>query len=604
MRLAVPKGLTEWWDNDADFATGTLRLTLKWRGQAALTVGDLHLGHRAVRVKPDPADLTDGAERVTRLLAKAFTRAGWLRPTLDPATMSQLLQIRKDDVRVEFIMDTNAMVEGIGHWLVDVFADRCDIVVTAVSLRELQDQHESAQFSQSVQIGGSDNGRLLGARQLYLAANRFREFPGYRRVLWRELELDDTALLLSRGSSARKSSESDTLLLRAVRRSIHNRVSRLERFFVTGDTALARRATSELPPGSVIAAHVPELKSDAVYFPTAWWPGPDQGYRIVRHISRLVWELLAIGDSVELAGDDGRVWKFRAFSNPMWPSDYRAPWVHVEAPNSVNNSSAPIAPDLTGTPVWPPWQSTGKTLDTNLRLPATQILDLLSAVALHPEGPIPIPAELRSSSERRYHVQLFLESLELAKPSDDGSTAMALPQRDHLTAAWQSNDLDAVFDLIRSWAPLEELAMMTAPPPRPEKTIGSARKLVSLLGQGMYVNGEWFPGAARPSVAEIHRAVLDTVPSEPPQSIPMLTLLVDLFLRKLRVSPIRVIRAWSSLWAAGAFANFEPRTGGSSSGRHTQEVARLSENGWVVERHDLESYDGYRDLVLRRSINE
>ena len=108
-----------------------------------------------------------------RLLANAFTRAGWLRPLVDPAMVTQLVGLRERNTRVEFIFDTNAMVEGVGHWLVDLFADSCDLVVTAVTLRELQDQLETAQLGKPLEK--KDRADRLGSRQLYLAANRFRK---------------------------------------------------------------------------------------------------------------------------------------------------------------------------------------------------------------------------------------------------------------------------------------------------------------------------------------------------------------------------------------------------------------------------------------------
>ncbi|MGB2987394.1 MAG: hypothetical protein WBE26_16130, partial [Phycisphaerae bacterium] len=495
-----------------------------------------------------------------RLLASALTRAGWLRPRVDPNMVVRLVSLREEctdlekRTRVEFIFDTNAMVEGVGHWLADLFADSCDLVVTAVTLRELQDQREIAQFSKQIsEVGEKRQEKVLSARQLYLAANRFRECVGYNRVLWRELELDDTALLLSRGSGQEKRSESDTLLLRTVRRSIHDRVNGLERFFVTGDTALARRASSELPPGSVIAAQVKELVSGQTYFPCAWWPGPDQGRRVHRHPARLLWELLAIADEIELKNDNGDTWTLCAFVNPMWPSDYSAPWVLVDGPpEAVEPAIATGTDEATGT-IWPSAPSTLHLLEKNLRLSAQTILDLLSAVATASGGSITIPDKARDTSERRHHTKMFLEGLDLARVNEDCTTAKPLQQHSALARAWQSGDHDAVFDIVRGWKPLDDWATMSKPPKWPSRTEQIARALAGLLGQGAYIEGSWIPGGQRPAVTEVRKRLLDAIPKAPPRALPMYEVLVEVFLRRLNVHPLRVLAAWNRMKELGVF---------------------------------------------------
>ncbi|MCH8881400.1 MAG: hypothetical protein IID34_16150 [Planctomycetes bacterium] len=507
--------------------------------------------------------------------------------------------------RVEFIFDTNAMVEGVGHWLVDLFADSCDLVVTAVTLRELQDQREIAQFSTHIsKVKEKKPGKALSARQLYLAANRFRECVGYNRVLWRELELDDTALLLSRGSGGEKRSESDTLLLRSVRRSIHDRVNGLERFFVTGDTALARRASSELPPGSVIAAQVKELVPGQTYFPCAWWPGPDQGRRVHRHPARLLWEFLAITDEIELKNDNGDTWTLRAFVNPMWPSDYSAPWVLVDGPPSTVESESAITPSQAAGMIWASGPSAQRPLDANLRLSAQMILDLLAAVATSIGDSVAIPEKARGSPERRHHTKLLLEGLDLARVNEDCTTAKPLQQQPALAKAWQSGDHDAVFDIIRGWKPLAEWTTRSEPPKRPSRTQETARALAGLLGQGAYIEGSWIPGGQRPTVAEVRKELLDAIPKAPPRALPMYEVLVEVFLRRLNVHPLRVLAAWDRMKELGVFMDFEPRKGGSSSGRHELEVADFSSSGWTTKRIDLEAFRGYRDLNYRGASSE
>lgn len=601
-QLPVPTGFAEWFDQTLR-SVSNVTVTMKWQDNPTFVLGSLSPKRNLFRYSPNPNDFVKkGSPRDTHLpLAMAFTRAGWLRPRIDPVMVTRLVSLRQKRTRIEFIFDTNAMANGVGHWLVDLFADVCDLVVTAVTLRELQDQHERAHFGKPLTPDKRKN--VFDSRQLYLAANRFRECVGYDHILWRELELDDTALLLSRGSGREKRSESDTLLLRTVRRSIHDRVNGLERFFVTGDIALARRASSELPPGSVIAAQVEDLIPNQPYFPCAWWPGPDQGRRVHRHPARLLWEFLAIADEIELKGEND-TWTIRAFTNPMWPSDFTAPWVIVDGPPSTVESETAITPAHKGGSIWPLAPSSQRSLDQNLRLSAETMLDLMSAVATASGRSIAIPENARDTSERRHHTKLFVEGLGLAEVSEDCTTAKALERKSALAGAWQRRDHDAVFDIVRGWKPLEEWATMAKPPKRPSRTQQTARALAALLGQGTNIEGAWILGGQRPTVAEVRKQLLDAIPKAPPRAIPMYEVLVDVFLRRLGVHPVRTMAAWDRMRKLGVFDGFEPRKGGSSSGRNELEVAEFSSSDWTTERIDLEAYRGYRDLNHRGDSSE
>lgn len=632
MRLPVPIGFSGWWDST--LPTTPLRLSLRWRGGQSLELGALHRERMLLEFAPDPEDFTDtkSAERVGRMVAKALTRAGWRRPAVDPSAMLRLLDLRRGMERLEFILDTNALVEGIAHWLVDHFADRCDLVITAVTLRELQDAQGRAGFGKELHKKLDKRTDTLAARQLYLSAHRLRERTGYPRVLWRELEVDDTALLLSRGHGSDKTSESDTLLLRAVRRSIHDRVNNLERFFVTGDTALARRAATELPSGSVLAAQVQPVDKGEVLFPCSWWPGPDQGLRVVRHPARLVWELLCVADEVVLKDGKDREWAFKAFGNPMWPSDYLEPWVEVveptpsathpvptsahdpqsqrdddasdlQTPNVVEGHEAPRVPDPAGNPVsfWAPVPEGAPTLEDNLRLPAQATMDLLAAIATAAGDSVTVPSSVYETSVSRHHVRRFVEGLRLGTVDDDVEIITFAEARPDLANAWSRNDLDAVFDIVRRWKALEEWATLHEPPKRPRHTLQAARALASLLGQGRYhpETRRWLPGGRRPSPEEMRQSVIEAASEHERKTLPVYRLLVDVFLGGLGVSPIRVSRRWKDLWAAGVFEGFEAREGGSSSGRHYQEYAELGPTGWSARRLDLESLAGTRDLVFK-----
>lgn len=83
--------------------------------------------------------------------------------------------------------------------------------------------------------------------------------------------------------------------------------------------------------------------------------------------------------------------------------------------------------------------------------------------------------------------------------------------------------------------------------------------------------------------------------------MPVHSLLVDVFLKKLGVAPVRALKVWGALHDAGMFRDFEFRTGGTSSGKRTEEVVQLGKHGWSVKKIDLEAVEGYRDMVLRSS---
>jgi hypothetical protein len=638
MRYRVPSEFTEWWG--ANIPPGRYEIRLQWRGGNKVRIAQLSVGTTALRVSLAWTNgphrngndaiqhFCEGGSRMQRILGQVLARAGWQRPRIDPAAMERLLALRTSRQRLEFVLDTNAMVEGVAQWLVDVFADKCDLVVTAVSLRELQDQVDRAKFREELPAKVKERSQVLAARQVYLAANRLREQTAYEGVLWRELAIDDTALLLSRGRDGSKSSESDTMLLRAVRRSILDRVNGLERFFVTGDVALARRATSELPAGSVVAARVRDVEDGSVYLPCSWWPGPDQGHGTVRSVPRLIWELLAVADSVEVDKIDGGTpiaWSFEAHDSELWPSDYASPWVRIQPFAPEPAVAPPIARQTFPVPavsavgrraptepkpssgelkrrVWAKARTEGRRFDKNLRVAADTVLDALAAIVT--AGPIPfaLPAACVRSDEQAHHIQELLTATNIATVTRNGSVETLLPSHDEFVAAWTANDRDRLFDLLRVWEPLNEWATLDVPPARPPKTQESARGLAQRLGQGMRVESQWVRGGLRPDAETVRAALVGAVEALPqgPQGLPVYTMLVDVFLRVLGVAPPRVSTAWQRLNDAGAFAGFEFRAGGTSSGRRTVEIARFSEAGWASERLDLETVHGYRDLLFRR----
>jgi hypothetical protein len=601
-------------------------LVLTWRNGLRLQLGEMRATPPMLKYDPQVAadsvpfeesQIVTDAERFDRLFGKAFTRAGWQFPSIDPQALGQILDLRRTNVRLEMILDTNAMVEGIGHWLAALFADRCDLVVTAVTLRELQDIHGKAKFSKPVcsAVAGKPGkpapppgtlafaNEAIPARQTYLAAMRFRELTGHQRVLWRELELDDSALLLSRGMErSEKASESDTIMLREVRRHVRDSVRGLERFFVTGDAALARRATTELPSGRTIAARVEELGRGQVYLPLQWWPDTaDEGFTITGHTPmRLFWELLAVADSVELIAPDSQSggWRFSAFLKEMWPSDFDEPWMTVSALTSQPDSPAVSGggpASEAGLLFASPEVPARNEIPDNLRVSADVLLESLAAIAL---GRPELPSTLRLHAEGLRHLASLLERLDLARLTGTRLAPLGLAPR--LQAAFAGDDRDGVAALL---APYRAFAEQTVPAAkratsRPERTVELCRRLAERLGQGMTLSESWLPGGANPSLVEVRRAIVERIAKG--HGLTIYDLLTDVFLRRLGVSPVRALSAWGRMADAGTFTELEFRRGGGGPDpRKRLPFARLTKAGWKEEFVQLDTFQGYRDVVAQ-----
>lgn len=646
-RLSLPDDAEDWW---ANIPRGAYDVQLRWGGGVRLRLGELRTHPAMFRYAPEldakdgrptEDDIATGAERFDRLFGKALTRAGWQLPDVDPEILWRIVRLRRQpEVRIELILDTNAMVEGIGHWLAALFAERCDLVVTAVTLRELQDQHGGAKFgaplfkmvwnaNKSCDVPTFEKD-VLGRRQTYLAAMRFREQTGYGRILWRELELEDASLMLSRSGldkTNRKSSEADTAMLREVRRSIRDRVRGLERFFVTGDVALSRRAATELPEGSLIAGRVRDLVRERVYTPNVWWPaGEDQGSSLAGHTPmRLLWELLAVADEIELQSKttpDHR-WMLRAYAAEMWPSDYVRPWIDCEGPPlertagaaagagdtaAAGGAAARVArapsvlvtvPEAAGERLFPelPLPDVAP-IEANLRVGADLLLDALSELVK--SGHVP-GMSADGSSEADRHLRMLLAGLGLAQfaPLRFEPLQRALPGLEPLEAAWKAGDRDGVSSRLLPYRAYAEQvdAGSSQRTERPEKTVRSARRLAGLLGQGMLLEENWLPGGANPTIAEIRATLLAEL--EARKVLTMYDLLTRILLGRLAVSPVRAMSAWDRMEAQNVFDGIELRRGGDApSAKRRQRIVRLSSDGWAPEDVPLDTFRGYRDLVL------
>jgi len=596
-------------------------VTLRWK-EESLKLGALRPQEQLFRIDFSNPKFTENAENPYRLFSRPFCRAGWLLPTVDPTAWGEILSLRQtNDLRLEFIFDTCALDQGIAHFLISLFADRCDCVVTDVTLRELQDKHGEARFGKELET--KNRGKCIAARQLYLAASRLREFSGFRKPLWRELHLDDTALLLSRGGkSGDKSSESDTALLRAVRRSMESHVRGLHRVFVTGDTALGRRATIELPRDRTWVAYIPSLKESQVLAPLKWWPGPDEGYGITTPtVPKLLWELLACCDSLELKSGDSTI-ELSAFQNPMWPVDYLKPWVRVSHPGNrtsknAQSSKAATEPSPTQAVGARPLKGADSVkksgldkllfpapsdylLDQNLRPSWENTFTILSAIASSSE-PVPIPAFYNKlSSASQYPLRALLEGLDLAKFDPDSNMISPGLRSEILREYWKAESIDGVISLLLGYLPLREVALPGSEHAgRPKATTSGALAMGRVLGLVFDGKNGVQPVGANPSGQEVQSAIRKELERRERKAMSILELLTELLPNEVGMGPVRAVRAWDRMEELGVFEPFEMRMGGTSSGDHRTKSVVISQDGtFMLKEIDYETVNGYRDISL------
>lgn len=653
-RLKIPEDLEGWWRKlESDSEIYTVRLW--WRGPLEMKVGALHKERSLFRFHPELVesgdgvdvgslkDFLNGADRPARSVAMPLVRAGWRYPLIDPKVFRRLIDLREQtSKRFEFIFDTNALVEGIAHWLAAAFADRCDLAVTDVTLRELQDLEDNACFSHSLRDHKTKTiSRFVPKRHVFLAATRFREFSGFERLIWRELTLEDTALLVSRGQDGgAKTAESDTAILRAVRRSINDQIQGLERFFVTGDSALARRAATELPQGRVIHASVPELENGVVYGPCQWWPGDEYGLGLYSGTSmRLVWELLAMCDQLRLEPEgDGPAYTFKAFTNPMWPSDYLEPWVEVtEGADGAAGESARVSesgeedreadddvggedreleaeerPTLSDR-LFPPTSEYDDVpeVTANLRFGVERLLDLLSTVGTSDsdvdaiDSPSGIP-ELANSTRR--YLSRLVDGLDIGRLTDDGARLVLGPSAVYLRRIWMKESVEELFAFLCRFRPFESIVQDPASEHDgiSKNATKVCRRLGKRLDQIVEYDGRLYSGAENPKLGRIRGVLLSylrerrQVNEDGPAGVPVLDVYIDVFLKELGVSPQRASRAFERMRAANVFGDdVELRTGGSSTGDNTLETLKIGPSGYQVLDFDLETLSTYRDMNLR-----
>lgn len=529
--------------------------------------------------------------------------------------------------------------------------------MTQVSSEEIQDAYEPAKFCKPATEQNIDRRHLYLSAQRF----REYSGHSKAKWLPMDLLSDETLQLASGCRDNKKSSSADTAILRATHRLIENRVRGLWRFLVTGDVALARRAQVELPRGTVLLFKTEHLAPDTFYAPCLYWPGPDEGCAVLFPSSvKLLWELLALCDFVTLRpkeGSAGPTYTFCGFQKEMWLEDFEQPWVSVNmtpaqfqnrpVPMDSLKAPAPIAPQghkrpadeplfelhaepsepsstspaASASPLPQPllssFQGLGVRLfetqsphkaeshlvfDRNVRFQPDRLLDLLFCLTQTTDNQnVPVPHWLLERSEASSrHYRALLLGLRLADSPHPGKTFRLLAESATLRQIWEARDVEALAQFFRRYQPFAEQLDHDPGtlPKRPLQTAVCARSLAVLFGQIVQVKDQFFRGNENPTFDEVRHAIeahFQRDRLEP--SFSMYELFVEVFLRKLHVSPARAMAAWPRMEQAGVFAGFEFRTGGTPDLRRTQTILELGPTGWKTRDILFDEFEGKRDVV-------
>ena len=95
---------------------------------------------------------------------------------------------------MDFIVDTNVLIAGVGHWLVRCFGDVCDLVRTVVTDLEVQRFGDATKWTPT-------KFEELEDRTSYLTASRFLECLQEQHPVWRRLDIEEETALFVASSS-------------------------------------------------------------------------------------------------------------------------------------------------------------------------------------------------------------------------------------------------------------------------------------------------------------------------------------------------------------------------------------------------------------------
>lgn len=558
--------------------------------------------------------------------AKVATRAGYLVPVVDPVGFARLSSLRRNHDRVEFIVDTNILVSGVGHWLVRWLGDRADLVRTVVTDLELQRWADGG-------ISMPKDYDAWSRRAQYLASCRFLECLNDRHPIWRRIDTEEETALFTAKATAGSSKDAgaDTLLLRSARRLIQDEVPGLIRLFVTADQNLARSAVHELPANSTIAAYVnPIPETGAFLSPLQWWPSEDveQGEGHLSTIADFLYECTCLCDRVFVTRSDGAAMAMSAYvpGKNQFPSDWRRPLVWYDTVStdvaaeetsvrpavrteampssasvkiSLENEGALVDRDIK----WP-FRAT-RILDANLcaaRVPLDKLFDTLHTIMIASRDKRKLPQSTFSGSESTIReLKTFLRCAEIL-----GAGEALGPAAGQLVEIFATNDLDGLSELFTAASHYAHLiralstnASVSATSAKiPERSFSSLASVAKMLGQAVQRDRDLAYGGAYVSMSSFRDWLLNVLsaPTESPFGEMPIATLASKALYELRVSPARFGMALDAALKLPELKNVETSSGGTPENVLSEIVVTLSPEGYSLQSLSADGILGYRSL--------
>ena len=196
-------------------------------------------------------------------------------------------------------------------------------------------------------------------------------------------------------------------------------------------------------------------------------------------------------------------------------------------------------------------------VETKYAIPTGTLLSVFVAIASEAEKVEHF--ERLFSHETIQNVSCLLNELDIAKITDD-FRLVQLKKAPRVRYYWRKCDRMALYWQLSAWVPLRRVARFGNQVKHRYdfEVYSSVERLAHNLGASAKIFSSVYPGAACPSVDEIRNALnakMDTLRDR--QWLPMHELLITVFLKKLKVSPFRVVLNWKQLVEAGCFRGMD-----------------------------------------------
>lgn len=588
----------------------------------------------AIHLDPDIAPLVAKAKGALdrdwrRAWAKAAVRAGYLSPTVDPVAFARLSEARRRRERLEFIVDTNVLVSGVGHWLVRWLGDIADLVRTVVTDLELAAWVDGMSWQ-------PDGHAELDRRTRYLAASRFLECMADRHPIWRRLDTQEEAALFIPKVSINdkgKQTGTDALILRAARRLLLDQVPRLQRFFVTGDQALARAAMHDLPAGSVVTAYVnPINEAGAFLSSTHWWPdGSEFGSAFISRLAEFVYEATCICDEIRIESPDGRRLFVAAHSpgHNQFPSHWQSPvlWIreeaqaasakggrevvttrkgNAEATGVIKESRSASGDNALLSPFDPRWPlrrySPLSPAPCASRVSIEFLLECLTSMMTSIRDERPLSKKLIAADRGLYReTRTFLRATDFLTKDAFGPASFALVD------LFRNGDVDGLMLLLSRASNFQALlnalhgtgvdgSEVEGVPPR---SLSSMIGLARALGQAVSASGQVYCGGGFVEKGEFSKwlyTTIDQIAAETPLGEAPLPLVAGAALHELHLSPVRFTRALEALIQGGELIDLDFSAGGTPEDILVEVVCALTTEGATRRRFGADNIMGFRTV--------